>query len=230
MHYHGTPITPKTVLESLAGRNFCVSFAAPSQVADCHRLGQSVMLDNGAFSAWTQGRQVDWYAWAEWVGPWLDYKTTWCVLPDSVDGGVDENDRLLNYSWEIPGAPVWHLHEPIKRLLRLADDYPRICFGSSGEYRTVGSVAWHRRVSEAFTELSARHPQLPWIHMLRGMSLTGSEYPFASVDSTDIARNHAGQPSRGNPRRNAVAMADRWDSVQNPARWEPVDQLEMEVA
>jgi hypothetical protein len=29
LHYHGTPITPRPVLQSLAGRHFCVSFAAP---------------------------------------------------------------------------------------------------------------------------------------------------------------------------------------------------------
>ena len=53
MHYHGTPITPKAVLETLSGRNFCVSFAAPGQVADCHRIGQSVMLDLFQLSRWT---------------------------------------------------------------------------------------------------------------------------------------------------------------------------------
>jgi hypothetical protein len=48
LHYHGTPITPQAKLLELAGRNFCVSYAAPYQVAACHEIGQSVMLDNGA--------------------------------------------------------------------------------------------------------------------------------------------------------------------------------------
>lgn len=50
IHYHGTPITPAAVLETLAGKHFCVSFAAPQDVARCHRIGQSVLLDNGAFT------------------------------------------------------------------------------------------------------------------------------------------------------------------------------------
>jgi hypothetical protein len=49
--------------------------------------------------------------------------------------------------------------------------------------------------------------------MLRGMSLAGSIYPFASVDSTDVARNH------NRPQNIARGMADKWDAIQCPARW-----------
>ncbi len=45
MHYHGTPITPRAQLERMAGRMFCVSYAAPQDLATCLRIGQSVMLD-----------------------------------------------------------------------------------------------------------------------------------------------------------------------------------------
>lgn len=198
----------------MAGRNFCVSFYNnPNDAKICHELGQSVMLDNGAFSAWTKGVVIDWYAWAEWVSPWLDYPTTWCVLPDSVDGGVEENDRLLSYSWDVAGAPVWHLHEPIQRLQRLCDSYARVCFGSSGQYREVGTDQWHRRVTEAFNAIASPAGRVPWIHMLRGMSLSGSHYPFASVDSTDIARNHCFK------RWTVESRARYWDGQNNPGRW-----------
>ncbi len=223
IHYHGTPITPAPVLESLAGRHFCVSFFRPDQVKTCHRIGQSVMLDNGAYSAWRKGIEIDWYAWAEWVSPWLDCPTTWCVLPDTIDGSEDDNDTLLAYSWPIPkGVPVWHLHESYKRLANLVDRYHKVCFGSSGQFADVGSAAWHRRTSGAFDRLADEFGKVPYVHMLRGMSLTGSEYPFASVDSTDIARNHN--------RQTALKMADRWDSVQNPHLWVRVNQLELETA
>mgnify|MGYP003440572259 FL=1 len=33
MHYHGTPITPRAQLERMAGRMFCVSYAAPQDLA-----------------------------------------------------------------------------------------------------------------------------------------------------------------------------------------------------
>lgn len=229
MHYHGTPITPRAVIEKLAGRNFCVSFAAPHQVKLCHQLGQSVMLDNGAYTVWKQGGTVDWDAWAEWAKPWLEHKTTFAVLPDSITGDEFENDLLCSrYAWELSGCgrviPVWHLHENLARLARLVDSFGWVCFGSSGQYATVGSVAWRRRVSQAFDALADEFGRVPWVHMLRGMSMSGQEFPFASVDSTDIARNH------NRPWNEARDMADRWDSIQCPSRWEPVEQLEIEVA
>lgn len=221
MHYHGTPITPTAALESLAGRCFCVSFARPDQVQHVHRIGQSVMLDNGAFSVWRRGAVIDWRAWRKWVEAWLDYPTTWCVLPDSIDGDEDENDRLLR-EHPVDGVPVWHLHESLTRLARLVDQYGRACFGSSGAYATVRSPAWHRRVSEAFDTLADDFGRVPWVHMLRGLSLSGSDYPFASADSTDVARNH------NRPQHTARALAERWDAVQCPPRWMRSGQITLE--
>jgi hypothetical protein len=45
------------------------------------------------------------------------------------------------------------------------------------------------------------------------MQLSGRRWPFASVDSTDIARNH------NRPQNTPRAMADRWDAIQTPSRW-----------
>ena len=212
LHYHGTPVTPERILLRLSGRCFCVSYAAPGQVFVCHQIGQSVLLDNGAFSFWKSRKPVNWSGYYKWADSWLDYATTWAVIPDVIDGTEEENDVLIaSWPFGIKGSPVWHLHEPIDRLLRLCDIWPRICFGSSGDYATVLNDAWRRRIDEAFTEISLRHARLPWIHMLRGMQLSGSEYPFSSVDSTDIARNH------NRPGKDAELMAIRWDSLQCPS-------------
>ncbi len=221
LHFHGTPITPREELFTLAGRHFCVSFADPRDVKVCHQIGQSVMLDNGAFTHWNGGDHLaDWDAhWAgyyAWVEEWLDYPTTWAVIPDKIGGSEEDNDRLL-VSWfqsRLPkGAPVWHMHESLDRLRRLAHGYERVCFGSSASYREIGTDHWHRRISEAFDTVADERGTVPWVHMLRGMSLSGDIYPFASVDSTDIARNH------NRPQNTALAMANRWDAMQCPARW-----------
>lgn len=227
IHYHGTPITPRAVLNRLAGRHFCVSFAAPGDVAQCHKIGQSVLLDNGAFSSWRRGIVIDWSDYYRWVEPWLDYRSTWAIIPDVVDGGVEANDALIaQWPHGQRGAPVWHMHEPVDRLLQIADRWERVCIGSSGEFRVVGSIRWHRRMTEAMNELCGDGAPPVWLHMLRGMSLAGSHYPFASVDSTDIARNH------NRPRNDAAAMAARWDAQQCPAIWRkrPVDVSFLEVA
>lgn len=212
--FHGTPITPREVLLRLAGRHFCVSFAAPADIGTVDAIGQSVMLDNGAFSMWRTGKPTNWPAYYEWTDRWLDRPTTWAVVPDVIDGGSEAQDELLR-QWPHGerGAPVWHLDEPIDRLLYLLDAWPRVCFGSAGAYTAVGSGAWHRRVSEAWNAISQRHRRTPWCHMLRGMQTLGWGYPFASVDSTDVARNHNRQHN------DAVRMASRWDAKQCPARW-----------
>lgn len=234
IHYHGTPITPKPILQSLAGKFFCVSYAAPENLAVCHQIGQGVMLDNGAYSLWRRNRNVFTYVWDAyygWARPWLDFPNTWCVIPDVIGGTESANDQLISKWFALMGgyrqaAPVWHLHESFERLERLTRGFERVCFGSSGEFGVIGSNGWNNRVNEAFNRIcgGSGRPAAA-IHMLRGMSLAGSVYPFASVDSTDIARNH------NRPQNTAKAMADRWDALQCPARWEPRElQQLLEVA
>jgi hypothetical protein len=182
-------------------------------------IGQSVMLDNGAFSAWKSGKTTNWTSYYQWADCWLNYPTTWAVIPDVIDAGTQEQDALLR-EWPHGqrGAPVWHMDEPIARLLRLCDEWPRVCIGSTEQYAIVMSDPWCCRMDEAWNNIASRHRRLPWVHMLRGMQLSGKHWPFASVDSTDIARNHH------LPHQSPRKMADRWDGAQTPGRWEPRPQ------
>lgn len=216
IHFHGTPLSPLSELYSLAGRHFCVSHARPDDVARVHQIGQSVMLDNGAFSKWKRGAETDWPTYYEWAERWLSYPTTWAVIPDVIDGGSQLQDALIR-EWPFGhrGAPVWHMDEPLPRLLRLVDEWPRVCVGSTEDYRVVMSPAWMRRMDEAWNALSVGRRFLPWLHMLRGMQCSGRRWPFASVDSTDVAQNH------NRSQNTARAMADRWDAMQTPGAWEP---------
>ena len=96
IHYHGTPVTPIDVLLTLAGKNFCVSHMRPDDIERVHRIGQSVMLDNGAFSKWKSGKETDWNKYYEWCDKWLDFPTTWAVIPDVIDAGsaVDTDSHI----------------------------------------------------------------------------------------------------------------------------------------
>lgn len=219
IHYHGTPITPRASLLALGGRHFCVSYADKRDVQICHEIGQSVMLDNGAFSFWKVQKETDWDGYYEWCAPWLKFWTTWAVIPDVIDGTEEENDELIaEWPFGEAGAPVWHLHESLKRFEYLVQRWPRVCIGSSGQYAVVGDSAWHRRMHEAM-ELVCGHEGTPpaWLHMLRGLSLAGGPYPFASVDSTNIARNHKGSWRQESELPHA--MAQRLDVIQCPAVW-----------
>lgn len=216
LHYHGTPITPLEALYQLSGRCFCVSHARPDDVARVHRIGQSVMLDNGAFSKWRSGKATDWPAYYDWADRWLHHPATWAVVPDVIDGGSQLQDALLR-EWphgRRQAAPVWHMDEPIARLLRLCEEgWERVCVGSTAEYAVVLSASWVGRMDSLWNKVTRTFGRAPRLHMLRGMQLSGREWPFYSLDSTDIAQNH--HLPQNSPR----AMADRWDGTQCAGRW-----------
>lgn len=216
IHYHGTPITPRSELQRMAGMHFCVSFAAPSDAEWCLSHGQSVMWDNGAFSIWRSGKTLDLAKFAAWVEPRLGHPH-WAIVPDVIGGEVSDNLKMIS-EWPHRrdlSAVVWHMNEPIDHLLRLADmGFGKLCFGSPERCDPVGSDAWSRRADEAFNAMAKRGP-LPWVHMLRGLALCGSRWPFASADSTNVARNFKNIGERVCPER----MARGIDSVQCPIKW-----------
>ena len=213
IHYHGTPITPHSERAKMAGKHFCVSFAAPSDADWCLANGQSVMWDNGAFSAFTKGAPFCAYKFAEWVEPRLQHPH-WAVAPDVIDGDEGEQRALIK-QWphrrEL-SAPVWHMGLSIDWLRELADEWPRICFGSTAAYWQVGSDLWERRADEAWNALEQRGAR-PWVHMLRGLDLCGDRWPFASADSVNVARNF--KTRRVCPERMARAI----DARQSPIVW-----------
>jgi len=193
IHYHGTPITPRAALATMLGRHFCVSFAAPGDLAWCLRHGASVMLDNGAFSAWTKGRAMDWPAFYRWAEPHLRHPH-WAVIPDVIAGDEADNDVLLA-GCPLPrelAAPVWHMHESLTRLARLADTFPRVCIGSSGIYATPGTDGWVGRIDAAWSMLASTG-RWPWVHMLRAMKEAGAgPWPFRQRRQHE----HRAQPCR----------------------------------
>lgn len=215
IHYHGTPLTPRLALQKMAGKNFCVSFADPRDADWCATHGQSVMWDNGAFSLFTQGKQVDWHRFYDWVETRLS-PVNWAIVPDVIDGDIDANYALAE-QWPFDtsnACVVWHMHEPVEHIGRLLDlGFGKVAFGSSGQYWEVGGPTWERRADEAFNFISQRGP-LPWVHMLRGLDLCGDRWPFSSADSVNVARNYKDRlvcPER---------MARRIDSVQCPTSWD----------
>jgi hypothetical protein len=221
IHYHGTPLTPREELYKMAGKNFCVSFSDPRDGDICLQIGQSVMWDNGAFTAFTKNKNVNYKKLYQWLDERLGHPH-WSVIPDVIDGSIAENKKLLlqhPFPQEL-SAPVWHLALDLDYLLYLTDHYPRVCFGSSGVYWKVGSQSWTRRVYEAFNVLSKKNKFIPQIHMLRGLAMSGKEFPFASADSVNVARNYKDQ------NRCPEKMAREIDSIQCPLKWheKPIQQ------
>lgn len=237
IHYHGTPITPSAVAARvLAGRHAFVSHAEPRDIGLALEVCQSFALDNGAFSAWRGGAPVtDWDPYYAWVAdlrrlPSFDF----AVIPDVIDGGEADNDALMaEWPHGRDGAPVWHLHESLDRLARLAADWPRVCFGSSGAYSDPGSPAWWRRMADALA-IVCDSDGVPR-RKLHGLRMLDPELvrriPFASADSTNLARNvgidrkWAGPYPPATPEGRAVVLADRIESAQAPIRWSGPPQM-----
>jgi hypothetical protein len=213
IHYHGTPFTPNAMRDRMQGKFLCVSFARPDNAKWAMDHAQGILWDNGAYSLYTRGEKVDWAKYYKWLEPLLGHPH-WAIVPDSIDGTVEEQRELVA-AWPFRrelSAPVWHMAEPIDYLLELSDDWPRLCFGSSGAYWQVGSEAWCRRADEAFNALARRGP-LPWVHLLRGLNMAGDYWPFASADSAHIARKY--HEYRMCPER----MARIVDGRQSPIHW-----------
>ena len=232
IHYHGLPITPSTAAVRAvdAGHAF-VSFAHPDQLNVAVECCQSFAIDNGAFSAWRAGRPVaDWSAFYAWAAQCKRIPSCdWAVIPDVIDGSEADNDALLS-EWPLPkwfGAPVWHLHESMARLERLANAWPRVCIGSSGEYATIGTPHWWAQMSRAMRVVCNDDGQpLVKLHGLRMLNPeVFSRFPFASADSTNIARNIGiDQTWRGNympptKEMRAQVMRSRIESQNAPPRW-----------
>lgn len=232
IHYHGLPITPATAAVTAidAGHAF-VSYAHPDQLGVAAEACQSFAIDNGAFSAWKQGDPVkNWGPFYEWVAqckliPSCDF----AVVPDVIDGSEADNDALLA-EWPLPrwfGAPVWHMHESLERLERLASSWPRVCIGSSGEFATIGTPAWWGQIARAMRVVCDDDGRpLCKLHGLRMLNPEiFTRLPFSSADSTNIGRNIGiDQAWRGTympPTKEARAllMRQRIESQNAPPRW-----------
>jgi hypothetical protein len=239
IHYHGLPITPNTAaLQAINGGHAFVSFAHPGQLGLAIEAAQSFALDNGAFSAWMSGQPVrDWTAYYEWVtNVGRHAHCDFAVIPDVIDGSEADNDAMLA-EWphgKFLGVPVWHLHEGMERLERLAADYPRIALGSSGAYSSVGTPRWWNRMAEVMRVLcDAEGYPLVRIHGLRMLAPdVFSRLPFASADSTNIGRNVGldsnwkGTYTPPSKEVRAALMRARIEAYNAPARWvhQPVQE------
>ena len=196
IHYHGLPITPATACAAaISGGHAFVSFAHSDQLGLAAECCQSFAIDNGAFSAWRSGNPItDWGDFYEWALDCMRLPNCdFAVIPDVIDGDEAANDALLA-KWPLPrwfGAPVWHMHESLGRLTKLAREWPRVCLGSSGEYAQVGNSVWWHRMNEAMRAVcdDKGRPKCK-LHGLRMLDPdVFTRLPFASADSTNIGRN-----------------------------------------
>lgn len=230
--YHGLPITPDTAARAAVdGGGAFVSFRHRQQLGVAVACSQFFAIDNGAFSAWKAGEPVaNWSEFYEWAAqckliPSCDF----AVIPDVIDGNEEDNDALIA-EWPLPkwfGAPVWHMHESLDRLERLASAFPRVCIGSSGEFATIGTPAWWRQMARAMRVVCDDEGRpLCKLHGLRMLNPEiFTRIPFSSADSTNIGRNigidQAWRGTYSPPTKEARAalLRARIEAHNSPATW-----------
>lgn len=192
--YHGGPFSDAMIaIEVWRKHHAMVSFARPEQIDIAAEHASSFALDNGAFSLWKAGQgRPDWRPYYRWVEVWRSHPAfDFAIMPDIIDGREEENDELLAEWPFLDGVPVYHLHEPVDRLLRLANSYSRIALGSSGPYATTCTLRWWTRIHDCLTLLcdEAGRPGLK-LHGLRMLAPAILEHvPLSSADSAMVARN-----------------------------------------
>ncbi|EKY4114989.1 hypothetical protein AB7A53_005242 [Pseudomonas aeruginosa] len=240
IHYHGTPIggTLSDKSRFLAGRHALVPFPRQDDLGIVAETCQSFVFDNGAFTVWKQGGQLDVDGYLHWVDDWYRHPGfDWALIPDVIDGDEEANDRLLEqWPTHLPGVPVWHLHESLERLQRLAGAWRTVAIGSSGNWRTPGTASWWKRISAAMGAICDEHgrPRCR-LHGLRMLDpKIFSRLPFASADSTNAAVNGGSiarfgmyvPPTAG---QRAEVIASRIESHNSANLWVPDSQIELSL-
>jgi len=214
--YHGTPITPKVVFEmAMINRNCLIPFFDSRDLSRALKLCNKVIIDNSAFSIWRNNLKVDWNEFYLWIQPFKD-KIEFFFIPDVIDGTEYENNLLIedyHSRGETKGVPVWHLNESFGRLEWLMSKFDYIALGSSGDYDTLGTTQWNRRMNDVMKVVCDidGYP-LVKIHMLRCLNPDiFLQYPFYSGDSTNLAQNHSTYNTvKGNKKKGINPSNDGW--------------------
>jgi hypothetical protein len=210
------------------GRHALVPFPRRDDMGVVAEVCQSFVFDNGAFSVWKRGAVLDVRGFTDWCQDWYRHPCfDWALIPDSIEGSAEDNDALLaDWPAHIRGVPIYHLHEPLERAERLANTYPVVALGSSGEWPTPGAAAWWERMHQVLSVMcDALGRPLCRLHGLRMLDpRIFSKLPLASADSTNAGVNCNGARWEGpympaTAWQRAAVIAERVEAHNSSAIW-----------
>lgn len=232
IHYHGTPCgaTREDVARFASGRHMLIPFVRPEDIGTVAEVSQSFCVDSGAYTAWKQNIVIDWQLYYQFVRIWYRHPAfDFALISDVIDGTEQDNDTLVD-QWPKDligiGVPVWHMHESLQRLRRLCESFARVALGSSGDFATVGTDKWWRRMSESMP-YACDEDGRP-ISRLHGLRMLDPEVfkhlPLASADSTNAVRNSSSYSRFGmytppNASTRMAIIAQRIEAYQSAALW-----------
>ena len=230
IHYHGAAgASYKFIASVFVGRHLFVSYEQPNTIENVADICSTFAIDNGAFSAWKQGKPYDFDGFGQYVEKWQKHPAYhFHIIPDIIDGTEDDNRKLIA-SWTLDGVPVWHMHESIGWFDELCHQFSFVAIGSSAQYSSVGTSKWWHRINEALTAICDEDGRPPCrLHGLRMMNIAVfTKIPFHSVDSTvaiydsqyDVNWSARNAPKPRHLR--GLVIADRIESFQSAPTWTP---------
>lgn len=154
----------------------------------------NLFLDSGAFSAWTQGIEIDIYEYINFIKEHQDIIEVYANLDtiaktDSLSDRKEaaektfQNQKIMEDAGLSP-LPVFHIGEPFKYLQHYTDNYDYIALGGMvGKFKNI-LIPW---LDKCFGQFICDEKGMPKTKA-HGFGLTSlflmRRYPWYSVDST----------------------------------------------
>lgn len=143
-----------------------------------------LFLDSGAFSAFTQGVQIDINEYIQFINEHRDVLTVYANLDVIGDpAGTLANQKIMEAAGLDP-LPCFHYGEPISYLLDYINEYDYIALGGMVPISTPNLLTW---LDDIFGRYICDEHGMPKVR-IHGFGLTSLRlmlrYPWYSVDST----------------------------------------------
>jgi hypothetical protein len=232
--YHGTPIggSRQDAARFLQAKHALVPFFRQDDMAVVAEVCQSFILDNSAYSIWKTGGDMDYSGYIEWVEKWHKHPGfDWAIIPDDIKGDHYLNDELAAmWPMHIKGVPVYHLHDPFDRLVRLSKEYERVAIGGSEVYPNLNSPAWQMRMHDLFDYICDNDGVPPCkLHGLRMLNPdVFKRFPLSSADSCNAGRNnHKSKYPQPTAAQRATFIANQIEAHNSAPVWTRSSQIKI---
>ena len=141
-----------------------------------------LFLDSGAFSAWTQGIEINIQDYINFIKEHKDYINVYANLDVIGDPEATWKNQLIMEEAGLDPLPVFHKNEPVKYLLKYLENYDYIALG--GMVGAPDLLPW---LDTMFSNYLTNPDGMPKVKV-HGFGLTSLRlllrYPWWSVDST----------------------------------------------
>lgn len=144
----------------------------------------NLFLDSGAFSAWSQGKEIDIQEYIQFIKKHEKVIDVYANLDVIGDPEATWQNQLIMEEAGLSPLPCFHYGSPKKYLKRYVEKYEYISLGGMVPISNTGLIKW---LDSIWTEIITDNKGIPRVKV-HGFGLTSLKlmmrYPWYSVDST----------------------------------------------